>query len=96
MQFTSSGVLRPVELHGPSCFEAWESSYAVLKTALLMLDAVSLGKLELYHSMIREFVARFPSHWPMVYQADCPARSELMDRTKRELEEQRAKALQNN
>eukprot|EP00971_Amphidinium_carterae_P329606 6462180-Amphidinium_carterae.1 len=96
MQFTSSGALLPIELHGPACFDSWEASDAVLKTSLIMLDAVSLGKLEQYHTLMKEYASRFPSHWSMVYQADCRARSELMDRTKRELEEQRARALQNN
>eukprot|EP00971_Amphidinium_carterae_P152944 3032147-Amphidinium_carterae.1 len=57
MQLTSCGDLRPIELHGPSCFESWEASYTVLKIAFIML-AVPLGKLEQYHSMLREFVAR--------------------------------------
>eukprot|EP00971_Amphidinium_carterae_P311841 6198556-Amphidinium_carterae.1 len=55
---------------GPVTVDLWCQSYAVLKTALVMLRAVTLGKLEAYEQMIKQYAVRYPSGWETVYKAD--------------------------
>eukprot|EP00971_Amphidinium_carterae_P232387 4611570-Amphidinium_carterae.1 len=59
-----------------------------------MLDAVTLGHLEAYRTHIKDYSMRHPSDWATIYLADVRCRSELMERTRQSLEEERAKAVQ--
>ena len=45
-------VLMPVEIAGPPDIDVWMESWAVFSTAMVMLDAVDLGILDLYKSRI--------------------------------------------
>eukprot|EP00971_Amphidinium_carterae_P222979 4424480-Amphidinium_carterae.1 len=73
MHFSGTGEFRPVELHGPASYEVWEQSYLCLRTALLMLGAVSLGRLDAYMSFIKQYAARY-NLWAKVYEADMKCR----------------------
>eukprot|EP00971_Amphidinium_carterae_P061329 1214396-Amphidinium_carterae.1 len=70
MHFTGTGELRQVELSGPLSYELWGKSYLCLRTALIMLDVVTLGKLDAYATLIRQYSARYSSCWSVVVEAD--------------------------
>ena len=48
---------------GPSDHEEWLSSWRVYRAALIALDAVSAGSLDLYQEGIRVLVALCPNSW---------------------------------
>eukprot|EP00971_Amphidinium_carterae_P146887 2911021-Amphidinium_carterae.2 len=70
--FSTSG-LKPTELPGPSSFDAWDSSYNVLKSAMVRLDAVTLGHFEAYRTHIKDYSMRHPSDWATIYLASLGA-----------------------
>eukprot|EP00971_Amphidinium_carterae_P280058 5559647-Amphidinium_carterae.1 len=70
LQFVGNGDLRPVELPGPPTYENWERSYVILRGALIMVDAVSLGRLDAYMQKIKTYNTKFVGCWPLIYEAD--------------------------
>ena len=75
--FTSTGYVTK-ELPGPSTFAQWRTSFRILKPAIVMLEAVSLGRLRNYEMVIVKLTRTYPTEWRLVYAADelaCSARS---------------------
>ena len=68
------------ELPGPATFVQWRSSFRILRTALVMLDAVSLASLHAYEMTIERLTRTYPSAWHLIYSADELARSSHSNR----------------
>ena len=51
--FNPDGQFRTVEQPGPGSYQAWRQSYALLRTTLLLLRAVTLARLDAYADHIR-------------------------------------------
>ena len=89
--FSSDGSLIPMEVNGPPGYDQWLGSYLCLRTALISWQAIDLGKLDAYSSMIGRYVSRYGSSaWLQIYQADVRCRSEHMERIRRRGEEEAA------
>ena len=81
VRFGSGGEIQPIEVFGPSTFDAWRLSYGVFLTAMVMLKAIDLGLLINYGNKVASYVSRFgTAAWPLIYQAESHARSEHMTR----------------
>ena len=63
------------ELPGPASFVQWRACYRVLRTSLIMLDAVGLSNLHSYEMLIERLTRLYPSAWHLIYSADELARS---------------------
>eukprot|EP00971_Amphidinium_carterae_P297670 5914243-Amphidinium_carterae.1 len=57
MHFMQGGTLHPVELKGPTSYELWERSFLCLRTALIMLDIATLGRIDSYMRLIKDYDA---------------------------------------
>lgn len=66
---------------GPSSFQHWQSSYRLLRTALLMLDLISLSNILAWESMMEKLTRQYPGAWHLIVAADDRARGEYMGRT---------------
>lgn len=71
---TSTGYVTK-ELPGPSTFIQWRTSFRILRTALIMLDAASLAALHNYEMVIEKLTRTYPTAWHLIYAADELARS---------------------
>ena len=82
--FKPDGSISNIELFGPADFDMWMACYRLLEVALIMLDAVDLGKLQQYRDMMTRYHQRYGnSVWHLLYQADVRTRLEHMDRVRR-------------
>ena len=70
------------ELPGPSNFIQWRTCFRVLRTTLIMLDAVSLSALRNYEMAIERLARTYPTAWHLIYAADDMARSTHANRVK--------------
>ena len=70
------------ELPGPASFVQWRACYRVLKTALIMLDCVSLANLHAYEMHMEKITRLYPTAWHLVYSADDLARASHANRTR--------------
>lgn len=78
------GSLKRQEFHGPANVAHWWSSYTVLQNILVMLDAVDLGNLLRYRTMVERYHDRFGDKVRnIIYQGDVRCRLENMPRLKR-------------
>lgn len=82
------------DLPGPPTYQAWRASWAVFRTAALMLGLVSLAALETYARHIERLVTQWPQCWGLVYTADDTARAERLDRMRRHLTVEAARGRQ--
>jgi hypothetical protein len=74
------GEFRTVEIHGPINLAAWEQAYAVLRSALIMLDAVRRPALDRYLRKIQYLSEQWGEVcWGVLYQADVRCRGEHME-----------------
>lgn len=74
------GDFRTVEILGPSDIATWEQSYAVLRSALIMLSAVRRPALDRYSRKIQYLSEQWGEIcWGVLYQADTRCRGELME-----------------
>jgi hypothetical protein len=79
-----TGGWKRVELPGPPDFATWWRAWLVLKTTLLLLQAVASERLDHYGEHIRRLVDLYgPDAWFIVYQADVRFRSEELERLRR-------------
>jgi hypothetical protein len=80
----ANGQLARVELLGPASFEEWRKSYAILRTALIMLEQVDPAALDAYSANIERLSRRYGTAiWTVLYQADVRMRLEQMERIRR-------------
>ena len=73
------------ELPGPPSFLAWKASWAVFRTAALMLNICSLASLDAYFRHMEKLITQWPHCWGLIYAADDLARSEKMAKVRRRL-----------
>ena len=86
------GHLRHVELPGPPDFAMWEKCYRVLRTGLLMLEAVSVSALDAYAAHFKRYHERYgPRVFLIQYQAEVRTRQEKMIIWKRQGAEEHRK-----
>ena len=78
---TASGYVTR-ELPGPSTFVQWRTSFRILRTALIMLDAASLAALHNYEMAIEKMTRNYPTAWHLIYAADELARSAHSNRVR--------------
>eukprot|EP00435_Cladocopium_sp_Y103_P024496 s339_g6.t1 len=64
------------ELPGPSCFQQWKASYRVYRTALIMLETISMATAVSYENFIEGLDRTYQGAWHLIVQADELARSE--------------------
>ena len=69
------GRLQTRLLHGPTSFEGWRKCWAVFRSAMVMLDAASLGALNSYEEGLKELAFMYESSWAVISQADLHMRS---------------------
>eukprot|EP00435_Cladocopium_sp_Y103_P072956 s218_g41.t2 len=68
------------ELPGPSNYTLWRTCYRLLRTSLIMLDAVGLAALHSYEMHLERLARLYPSAWHLLYAADEVARSAQSNR----------------
>ena len=75
------------DLPGPPTFEHWWSSFRVLRTTFLLLDAVDTELLDNYGELVRGFHNKYGHEaWFLIYLADVRMRNEHFDRMRRHAE----------
>jgi hypothetical protein len=84
MVLTDDGSYQRRELPGPPGFTAWWSSWRVFRSAMLLLELISMEVLDSYGELIREFAEHYP--WWTVYQADVLFRFERWEKIRSALE----------
>ncbi|CAK9014935.1 unnamed protein product [Durusdinium trenchii] len=93
MRFAANGEIQPVEMYGPTDYEAWRECYAVFRTGAIMLEEITPARLDAYEKLIRRYSERYgKSCWPIIYQADVRARLEQLERIRRRGQEAADKA----
>ena len=89
------GKIITIELYGPGDFYSWAECYELVITGLLGFEAVDFGNLINYRKKIESYWNLYgPEVWALIYQADVRARLEEMERIRRRLEEDAARAKQ--
>lgn len=79
MHIAEGGELRHIELPGPPNFAMWEKCYRVLRTGLIMHDAVSVSNLDSYCAHFKRYFERYgPRVFLIQYQAEVRTRQEKM------------------
>ena len=73
------------DLPGPANFTQWRTCYRLLKTALIMLDAVGLAALHSYEMAMERLARTYPTCWHLIYSADEIARSAQANRLRSRL-----------
>ena len=71
----SAGGYTVKELPIPASFIQWRAAFRVLRTALIMLDAVGLANLHGYEMVVERLSRLYPACWHLVHNADELARS---------------------
>jgi hypothetical protein len=94
MVMGADGKMKKTELRGPPDYDSWWSSWRVLRTALILFDAVSPEVLDNYAELIRKFSKAYNEEtWFILYQADVRMRQEQFERIIRKLERGRAASI---
>ena len=73
------------DLPGPSGFIQWRACFRILRTTLIMLDAVSLAALHNYEAHVERLTRTFSTAWHLIYSADELARSSHSNRLRSQL-----------
>ena len=74
------------ELAGPNNYAAWESSFNVYVTAMIMLGQWFRAGAAEYRNRIKSLAAEWPDARSPVYQADGKARSQGLERARRHID----------
>ena len=82
------------DLPGPGSLQAWKASWAVFKTASMMLNIVGLAALDSYQRHIERLAIQWPSCWGLIYAADDLARAEKLERVRRTITAEAARGRQ--
>ena len=70
------------EIPGPANYHQWLTCYRVFRTAMVMLDAISLAHLHSYEAVMERLNDLYPTCWHLLISADEKARSEHLVRMK--------------
>ena len=81
----SAGGYTVKERPGPSTFVQWRAAFRVLRSALIMLDAVGLSNLHKYEAGIERLSRLYPQCWHLIYNADELARSAHANRLRSQM-----------
>ena len=73
------------EIPGPANFAVWRASFRVFKTAMIMMDIISVANLMAYEGMIERFSITYPTAWHLVVMSEDNARAEHAMRLKTRL-----------
>ena len=73
------------EIPGPANYLAWRASFRVFKTAMIMMDVVSVANLMGYEAFIERLAQTYPSAWHLVVVAEDNARAEHLTRLRTRL-----------
>ena len=73
------------EIPGPANFAVWRSSYRVFKTAMIIMDMISVANLMSYEGMVEKYSVTYPQAWHLVVIAEDNARAEHAARLKTRL-----------
>ncbi|OLQ04545.1 hypothetical protein AK812_SmicGene12363 [Symbiodinium microadriaticum] len=68
------------ELPGPTSFPQWSACFKVYRTALIMLNAMSVARLQAYEDFVERMARRYTNCWHLIYSAEDRARAELSAR----------------
>ena len=68
------------ELPGPGTYEQWRASFRVYRTALLMLDILTMSTCVAYEALVEKLNRLYPGAWHLIVGADDLARSEHLTR----------------
>ena len=90
----SNGKFRNIEVSGPSCWEAWETSWLVFKAAAVAMSMATGPTLDLYAYKIKERAKDYPQAWYLLMKADIIMRSEEWKKAHRRLARLHAAAPQ--
>ena len=82
--------LRQKVLRGPSDFKSWTESWRVFRTAMISLRAAAPQTLDDYFRGIEQLTILFPNAWGLIFCADELMRSEVWDKIREEMEDDRA------
>ena len=82
--FTDNGYVMK-EIPGPSNYAMWRASFRVFKTAMIMLDTISVANLMGYEALIERLALTYPTAWHLVTIAEDNARAEHLSRLKTRL-----------
>ena len=66
---------------GPSNYQRWQASFRLLRTALLMLDLISLNNILAWEAMVEKLTRQYPGAWHLVVAAEDRARGEYMSKS---------------
>eukprot|EP00971_Amphidinium_carterae_P325875 6456403-Amphidinium_carterae.1 len=85
------GELVKAELFGPESYEQWLRNFKVLRTCLVMLQAVEPAVIDMYIDRVAELNRRYGQDcWAVVYQADVRCRREHFERLRRRAAEHKS------
>ena len=70
------------EIPGPGSYDQWRASFRVYRTALLMLDILTMAACVAYEAHIEKLDRLYPGAWHLIVGADDLARSEHLVRLK--------------
>ena len=79
----ANGKYRPIEVSGPSCWEAWETSWLVFKAAAIAMNLATGPTLDLYSQKLKERAREYPQAWYLLMKADIIMRSEEWQKSHR-------------
>lgn len=90
-----AGTLSQAEVYGPPDLDNWRSCYDVWSNAMIMLDVMDLGPLQMYKAKVELLHGRYGESkvWALLYQADTRARLEHMPRVKLSLYQKHQEAV---
>lgn len=90
-----AGTLSQAEVYGPPDLDNWRACYDVWSNAMIMLDVMDLGPLQMYKAKVELLHGRYGESkvWALLYQADTRARLEHMPRIKLSLYQKHQEAV---
>ena len=66
---------------GPACFDHWQACFRVLRTALIMVEAINLANLMEWEAMVEKLNRQYPGCWGLIAAAEDRGRGEYMSKT---------------
>ena len=92
---TKLGAVSQAGLCGPPDLDSWRACFDVWSNAMIMLDQLDLGPLQLYKNKVELLHGGFGEGrvWSLLYQSDTRARLEQLPRTKLELQQEHNEAV---
>ena len=93
MVYGPDGILKKIEMMGPSNYREWEAIYKVFRTLCIGHDVIDNAWLDRYNQKVRVYNDENPEGWGIIYQADYRARLEHAPDVREELEDKYAEDI---